>query len=274
MVLPSYRRSFGLLLGALIGLTIGLVTQGINHILMPGVPLYQPPFGAWINGLLCFALACVLGILTSWSNTSAIGVFLSSLFGALVISASTMASGQTDAAAQSQKAFALILISGSVIASLVPVLVIFRWIVNREETARTETLAGFKIPVLRRWALPVLLVIIAGSLSLTAMQNKMARAVLVNMHDLIQSGLQAQTQDALPEPLRSQAVSRFLEQGQGTYLLEWDKDDLNRYYVSRPSTDLTRQSTVIAHYSNGYLLVCKFPDETGQPRCKDFPTGG
>ena len=40
-----HPRVFGLALGALLGLVYGLTSQTINRIILPGIPLYQPPLG-------------------------------------------------------------------------------------------------------------------------------------------------------------------------------------------------------------------------------------
>ena len=41
-----YRRWVGFILGGLLGLAYGVVSQLINRVAAPGVPLYQPPYGA------------------------------------------------------------------------------------------------------------------------------------------------------------------------------------------------------------------------------------
>ena len=52
MTKQTYRRCAGLILGALIGLAFGSVSQGVNSLFLPGIPLYQPPFGPIGNSLL------------------------------------------------------------------------------------------------------------------------------------------------------------------------------------------------------------------------------
>ena len=45
MSIHNYRRLTGLLFGAGLGLMFGLTSQLTNRILLPGIPLYQPPLG-------------------------------------------------------------------------------------------------------------------------------------------------------------------------------------------------------------------------------------
>lgn len=270
MYMPVYRRQFGLILGAITGFTAGLVLQGINPLLMPGVPLYQPPFGLVMNTLLCLITGALLGAVTAWPDIGIKGILLGAFTGALIIVVITLVSGSSDSEIMSQRALVLFLILAPLMGMLAPVLIFFRWIVSREEMTLLESNAGFQSSKVRRWVLPALLVITAGLLGLIAIQPEMARSVLPNMHMLIQSGQQAQNVEALPEPLKSKEVTHFLDQGMGRYVLEWQKDDQNQYLVARPLAPLDQQSTVIAHYANGYVLVCRFPGKTGQPNCKDF----
>lgn len=270
MFLPVYRRQFGLVLGMVTGFAAGLVFQGINHLLMPGTPLYQPPFGALINTLLCMAAGGLLGLLTAWPDVSVKGILLGSFLATLIILAVTLVTGQTDSTAISQKSFVLMFILVPLMGLMAPVLVFFRWIVSREEMSVIEAKAGFQTSHISRLIMPILLILLAGLLGLTGVQPKMARAVLPTMHTLIQSGQMAQRIEMLPEPLKSQDVMKFLEQGRGKYELEWQKDEQNQYLIKRPLAPLDQQSIVIAHYENGYVLICRFPGETGPPNCKDF----
>jgi hypothetical protein len=270
MYMPLYRRQFGLILGALTGFAAGLVLQGINPLLMPGVPLYQPPFGAVVNTLLCLITGALLGVITAWPDIGIKGILLGTLFGTLILVAITLITGPSNSEILSQKAVVLVLILAPLMGLLAPVLILFRWIVSREEVTLLESKAGFQISNVRRWAVPALLVTITGLLGLFAIQPEMARAVLPQMHTLIQMGQQEQNAEALPEPLKSEDVTHFLERGMGRYVLEWQKDDQNQYMVKRPLAPLDQQSIVIAHYDNGYVLICRFPGKTGQPNCRDF----
>ena len=266
----TYQRWFGLLLGTLTGLAYTLVSQSINHLILPGVPLYQPPFGAVGNILMGTALGAVLGLVAAWPETGVKGVFLSSLIGALVITVATLLTGQTEAGMWAMKVMSVAFLFVPVTGALVPLLILFRWLVSRESLALRETRAGYSVSVLPRAILPVGLVLVAGALGITAQYNDLARAAMPRMHALIQGGLQAQNVEELPASLRSSGVDQFLEKGQGSYTLEWDKDDDNQYAIARPATNPFYHSTVIARFDSGYLLVCVFPDTTGQPVCKDF----
>ncbi len=72
------RRVFGLALGALLGLVYGLTSQTINRIILPGIPLYQPPLGPAGNTLLIALLGALLGMVAAWPTGSIAGTFAAS----------------------------------------------------------------------------------------------------------------------------------------------------------------------------------------------------
>ena len=71
-----YRRMAGLLLGALMGLVFALVSQLGDWFALPGVPLYQPPFGLAGNIVMYTLGAASLGMLVAWPVSGIRGTFL------------------------------------------------------------------------------------------------------------------------------------------------------------------------------------------------------
>ncbi len=77
----------GILLGAALGLAYGLVSQFINRIALPGIPLYQPPAGPFVNTLLSTLMGAGLGAITCYPASAALGILfggLASLVGILI----------------------------------------------------------------------------------------------------------------------------------------------------------------------------------------------
>jgi len=66
VIKQTYRRWAGLILGALIGLAFGGVSQAVNLLFLPGIPLYQPPFGPDGNLLLALLTGALLGLICAW----------------------------------------------------------------------------------------------------------------------------------------------------------------------------------------------------------------
>jgi hypothetical protein len=273
MSYTTHRRLFGLLLGALTGLAYTLVAQNINPLVMPGIPFYQPPFGPAGNTLLGGLLGGLLGFLTAWAETGFKGVMLGSLTGALVLVIATLLTGQTGQELWWSKIVGVTLIFFPVAAVLSPVLILLRWLINREEEAYRESLTWRPPARLPRIGLPVLLVLLAGLLGLTALYNDLARTVTPRMLALVEQGRAAQRTEGLPDSLRVEGVRSFLEHAGQPYTLQWDKDDSNRFAIPRPNTSPFDQSTVIARFADGYLLACVYPDTRLEPRCKDYAPG-
>ncbi len=265
----AYRRWFGLLFGALTGLIYGLVSQTLNRFILPGIPLYQPPLGMFGNLFLYTLVGAVLGLVDAWPEVSARGVIYSSLLTTLLACVTILFSGQTEAGGWGIKIAAVIGIFIPVIGFLAPFLVAFRWAISREENVFREKRAGFNMPVLQRILLPLALILFMVWVGTASLLNNTAKTALPRMHTLIQQGQAAVSASAqIPAPLQAKNVTMFTQRGQGSYTLQWDRDDTNRYAIPRPPG--SNPSTVIAHFDNGYLLVCVFAGEDNPPECRDF----
>ena len=78
MSIHKYRRLTGLLFGAGLGLMFGVTSQLTNRILLPGIPLYQPPLGPLGNILASVLAGALLGVLCAWPQSSINGTFIAS----------------------------------------------------------------------------------------------------------------------------------------------------------------------------------------------------
>ena len=85
MSIHNYRRLTGLLFGAGLGLMFGLTSQLTNRILLPGIPLYQPPLGPLGNILASLLAGALLGVICAWPESSINGTFIASAVSAAVI---------------------------------------------------------------------------------------------------------------------------------------------------------------------------------------------
>lgn len=268
MFYHTHRRAFGLLLGALTGLIYALVSENINTLIMPGIPFFRPPFGPVGNAVLGFLVGALLGFITAWAETGAKGVILGSLTGSLILALATLL---TASGGQSDILLGLAIVFIPAAAVLAPVLILFRWLVNREEMAYRETMTWKPPSRLSRLGPPVLVLLLAGAAGLTSMYNDLGRAVVPRMDALIREGQQSTNTEALPAPLQDERITAFDEHAHQPYTLQWVKDDENRFSIPRPNVSQFDQSTVIARFADGYLLACVYPTPTMEPRCKDFP---
>lgn len=237
---------------------------------MPGIPLYQPPFGAMGNILMALFIGASLGIIVAWSESGGVGVLWSSMLGALFIAIATLFIGQSESGEFWRKFAAVVVILVPTAAALAPIMILFRWAISREEQSFRDALRGYSTASFRRIALPASLVLVAGVFGLFSLYNDLGRAVIRQMDLLIQQGRRNQSNETLPDPLRPPDVTQFSEQGNGPYTLQWEKDDQNQFAIPRPAGNAFEPSIVIARFDSGYLLVCMYPGKTGQPTCRDF----
>lgn len=266
----KHRKWFGAIFVTVCGLAYGFLSQTINYLFMPGVPLYLPPFGALGNIILAGLIGASLGYLIASSESGGVGVLWGSLLGGAFIAVATLLTGNVEGEILWQKIAAIVIIFLPTAAALAPLLILFRWMIGREEEAYRNAGKGYSYSRFWRYALPIAVVLAAGILGSLSLYNDLARAVTLRMQGLIQQGLQSASVETLPPPLRPPGVTHFIEHQGVRYTLQWDKDNQNRFAIPRPAGGAFEQSTVIARFDTGYMLACMFPDKTGQPSCKDF----
>lgn len=259
----SYRRIFGLLLGTLLGLTYGLVAQGINRLVLPDVPLYQPPFGPAGNAVVAMLLGAALGGVTAWPAGSLRGTFTASGLAAALIVIVNFAAARVTERGQAGVAVAAIFFMLPLVGLLVPLLGVFRWIVNRELDAQRD-----RATVWRRAAGPLALLIVLGAAGALALYPAEARQELTAMNALVRSGRNATAEADLPPPLQTAEVAHFLAQAQEPYTLEWTRENLNRFRIPRPGRNFDNHAVVVARFAGGWRLACLFVSPGELPECR------
>ena len=138
------RRVFGLALGALLGLVYGLTSQTINRIILPGIPLYQPPLGPAGNALLIMLLGALLGMVAAWPTGSIAGTFAASTVAAGLLTFVSFLSVRLTEKNTSGMIVAALFILLPLIGLMVPLLGLFRWVVNKEMEARAEVASPWR----------------------------------------------------------------------------------------------------------------------------------
>jgi len=265
MTKQAYRRLAGLILGAVIGLIFGAVSQGVNPALMPGVPLYQPPFGMIGNTALMTLLGGLLGLLSAWTEPSIPGILLSGAAAAAMLLISNTFTSQLPAlmAAANMMVAVFLLLPFSAMAAVGTGLV--RTAVNNLTDYRNLSLLH---P--RRWWLAVLILIAAGGLGYAMLLSPSARTVLVRTQDMLQQGLAAENAADLPSPLRGNGMDDFLTHAAPGYTLDWENKNLTRYAIPRPGGPEYLMSVAVVRFDNGWNMACLYPNVEAEPRCHSF----
>ncbi|HSF81005.1 MAG TPA: hypothetical protein VLA49_07210 [Anaerolineales bacterium] len=265
----AYRRWFGALLGVGLGLCYGLVSQYINRLALPGIPIYQPPLGPLGNTLLWMGAIGLFALMGAWHAEGAIGMYAGGGLGAVMIMILTLTSGMISMDRLQLRIFILLLILIPLGGLLTILAGLLRWVVNREVEGRIDR-TGL---VVRAWV-PLSLLALVGLIGSTARYPDWGKAEVRRMADMLQAGLQTTQTAALPEPLQSVRVGNFLDQAKGSYTLAWENQEINRFAIPRGSSKRDwEESAVIARFANDWSLVCIYPDAEAEPACKGFEPG-
>lgn len=265
MTKQTYRRCAGLILGALIGLAFGSVSQGVNSLFLPGIPLYQPPFGPIGNSLLALLTGALLGLICAWVEPSVPGILLSAGTGAALALIVAMNIGRTPLFVLPVTAIGATFLWLPFTGMFFPVMALFRTTINKLTDSRNERLT---LPA-RGW-LPLLLMIGAGALGSTLILTLPARTVMAHNQQMLTAGLAAASADELPAPLRGKDVADFLTNANGNYQLAWENKNLTVYAIPRPAGPEHEISVVIARFDNGWNVVCLYPNPQTEPRCRSI----
>lgn len=253
------RRQIGLVLGALLGLVYSLVSQGINLIFLPAVPLFQPPWGFWGNVALGTLWGGALGLICAWPYSTAVGVVLASM-ASISVSIVRGLSGIDESLGR--LAVVAVVLGVPTAFLMAPAMLALRWAINglvdlsKHQTARNERL---RAPLVL-----VALVIVVASFSL---YNVKARTLLRRMDNTLQAGLAAASATDLPDELRTLRSGNFLTNASDGYTLEWTETDLDRFIDLRPSSNYSEHSAVIVRFDTGLSLICLYPGVDARPNC-------
>lgn len=257
----AYRRAVGIWLGLVVGLIFGVVSQTINLLVLPGLNLYQAPFGVAGNILLAVVLGGLLGGLCGWFFGSVEGVLTASAVGALLLLAAVAASGYRWELLINRivAAFSLFL---PVSAALVPALGLLRWVIDMQEEYRDLPPLDFQ----RVWR-PVLIFLLAAGVGALWLLPEQGQRTLQSFDRLLrQAGESAQ----LPEPLRPPDVVGFDQFAQGSYTIQWERYNIMRFAIGYYPTAGWDPSAAVARFENGWSLVCIYTNPDLPPSCAGF----
>ncbi len=265
----AYRRWFGVLLGVGLGLCYGLVSQSLNRLALPGIPLYQPPCGPVGNTLLWMAAIGLFALMSAWHAEGMIGMYAGGALGAIIIMVLTLLSGMISMDRLQLRIFILLLILIPLGGMLTLVAGLLRWVVNREVEGRIDRTSL----AVRAW-IPLALLVLAGLVGSTARYPVWGWEEVRHLDAMLQNGLGVSDTSDLPEPLQHTRVGGFLDHAEGNYTLAWEDQEINRFAIPRGTSSRPwEEAAVIARFENGWSLVCIYPDADAKPACKGFEPG-
>jgi hypothetical protein len=265
LTLPDdrYRRLAGLLLGAVLGLVLGLVTQFADRLALPGVPLYQPPFGPAGNALAVAAGGALFGLLVSWLQSGLAGSALAALVSAVILLLYSFLWRGDASVGAGKFFFTSIFLIAPLWGMLVPLVGALRWAAGNIEEAHRDRMALRT----QMWR-PVLLLITVIGAGLLLRDPPRSRSLLLQTHEMLQAGQAAMSHEMLPPALRTASAGDFLRQGQSKYELSWEGVDIERYRIPRPGRNFNMHSVVVARFEDGWNLVCLYIVSDESPMCQ------
>jgi hypothetical protein len=254
-----YRRLVGTGLGAIPGLVYFLVSQGINAIFLPDIPLFQPPAGFWGNVALGALWGGVLGLICAWPYSTAAGVVLASIASISV----SIVRGLAGIDESLSRLVIIAVVLGVPTAFLmVPAMMALRWAINGLVDLRSHPTSRHE-----RWRSPLILLALVAVVAAFSLYNAKARTLLARTNDTLQAGLAAASAADLPGPLQTLRSGSFLANASDGYSLEWTETDLDRFIDLRPSSNYSDHSAVLVRFDNGLSMVCLYPGVDVRPNC-------
>ena len=264
-----YRRYVGLFLGASLGFVYGAVSQNINRVFLPDIPLHQAPFG-WVgNTFLWTLIGALLGLVTAIPEETVIGALYGGATGATLLTLFTLSTSNIERDTWITTIISVLFLFVPIAGGITLIAAVQRWVVNKLVEAHLES-----EPVWKYLPLPILLLILVGAVGAFSLMPPYARIMVSRTESMIQNGLSAAQESQLPDSLQKERVGDFLSNATNRYSLEWQNQDINRFAIPRPASNRPwEESAIIARFNNGWTLVCIFAKSDAEPACKGFSDG-
>jgi hypothetical protein len=263
--MPLSKRRSELLLGALFGAWLGgayvFISQAVNRLFLPGIPL-STPSGSFLGYLFQYLLVgALLGIICMLPDGRLPGVALGGLCAALLLAYLTLS-----------KAWGADSFGGTVIlvfytflplvVLMMPLAFLIRLGVDAQQPDPSR-------PYLwaRRYLVPLLLTLVVGLVASFSLYGPEVRKAFHYTDQMIQQGMAASGEKDLPVPLSD--VAGFSSKANGPYSLAWS-DRLDTYFGPVPAGAELSQFLIIARFENGFAFACVFSENRSTPSCTNY----
>ena len=258
------RRILGTFIGSLMGLAYALVAQNINGMLLPGLPLYQPPPGKINTILITILIGGLMGLIAAWPEDALPGILLSAVVGIAATSLLNIFLTEQGALQITGALIVFFLTFLPRAVVFIPLAALIRWVIR--EWSRELQDANFSMS---KMALSLLLaVLVAGATGALSLYSRQGRQVLEKTYSLIEDGKQSSSPERLPQELKP--VDGFLQNSGGAYtlLLSTDPDQLP---ITRPEVAYGEtEYAVIVRHKNGFRFGCVFTPPGLEAICRAY----
>lgn len=256
----SVRRRTGFALGFVLGLAHAIVSNLINSVYMPDIPLFIPPPGTFGLILLTSLLFGLLGLLAAWMDESLPSILFSAFIGSIISSLWVVLNEPTNRGT----AFVLLfLIFLPRMFFYLPLSLGVRWLLSRLEPTPFRV-----VPPVQRLAPIFIAILMALASGLFSLEGRETRQSLTKMNELIQASVHAGSRSELPKSLQS--VEGFTSRAKGGYTF-FTGPNPDVLPVQRPMMPPgTIEPFIIVQYENGFRFGCVFSPPYETPACIDF----
>jgi len=267
MTHDTYRRLYGMTLGAALGMAFGLTSQTLNALVIPGVIFYQPPLGLGGNLVSCVLIGGSIGLVSCWLASSFTSVLIAAVLGGIGVELVGSFYGTVTPAEQvGNLLFTLLILLLPMTGLLAAVFGLLRWIVNKQVEQRRD-----HVSLLRRSLLPGAAILIMGTIGATAFYPAEGQQRIKEMNALVQASLRATNAADWPSALANY-TDAFQQHATPHYTLQWIRGDgLLRWRIGQPAGFQPWQySIVAARFDNGWTLACLFIPDNSTPHCQAY----
>jgi uncharacterized membrane protein (DUF106 family) len=248
----------GGLFGAWVGGVYALVSQGINQIFMPSIPLTAPAGGfAWYLTQYML-LGILLGVISALPEARMAGVVLGGLVSTVLLSFFSLTEAWDRGIFSS--AFLLMM------CAFMPMIILLTpiaWLIRTGVDAQYIPLAQPNLWA-RKFLIPVALTVVVVILGCLSLYTRDHRLAIQKVNEMILSGKTAASTNDLPQPLKE--IPDYLQHARGAYTLTWS-DRLDTFMGPRPVGAELTQFLVVARFNNGFSFACVFSNNRDTPNC-------
>lgn len=254
-------RIAGMVFGAWISWLYAFLSDEINRLFLPGIPLPPASGGYWSYYGGALLAGALIGLACTWPDSPWLGALWGGLSGALL---SLLAPWQ-QVDGSSPQIFGVVVLTATTFIPLVVLLMPLSLLVRR--SVEQLPLPGEALHPSKVW-LPLLVTALVAAVGISRLFPQEVRDAFYSTQALIESAQQVKRSDQLPAPL--QDVKGFIPNANGRYTLEWS-DRVEQFFGPHPvSNRLNSDFLIIARYQNGFSLACIFAPGARQPPCAVF----
>lgn len=262
---PAYRRRAGLLLGLLVAVMYGLVSQGVNRLALPGVPFVQPPADLVGNLLLILVSGAAIGLVCAAPEHSSDGVVRASAAAVLAVVVQWL-TANPPTSVNSLLTLSNLFGLGLLYIGAFPAMMLLRLAVDNQTEALDKPIWAWGR--LRAPLSVLALVAVAGAFSIFPDH---IRAGFSDLHALIRAGLSVHDPAGLPPALRAEnGVSSFLDFASADYTLEQSSDF--ELWSDLSLEDEVGNAILMARFPRGGIVACAYSLAGTRLRCRSYFT--